>query len=86
MASLNQCLASLARLSLTAPARPAVASTIPKFLLPSATAPLARYASGGGGMRKRPVKKKKVYKTLRTYDLSSIEQFSLCDAMRQVEP
>jgi large subunit ribosomal protein L1 len=37
-------------------------------------------------MRKRPVKKKKVYKTLRTYDLSSIEQFSLCDAMRQVEP
>ena len=91
MASLNQCLASLARLNLTAPARPtAVASTIPKFLLPTATATATvssvRYASGGGGMRKRPVKKKKVYKTFRSYDLSPMEQFSLCDAMRQVLP
>lgn len=34
-------------------------------------------------MRKRP-KKKKTYKTFRCYDLSLIEQFSLCDAMRQV--
>jgi large subunit ribosomal protein L1 len=84
MASLNQCLASLARLSLTAPARPAVARSIPKFLLPSATAPLVRHASGGGGMRKRPTKKKRAYKTFRTYDLSQIEQYSLCDAMRQV--
>lgn len=85
MASLNQCLASLARLSLTAPARPTVAPTIPKFLLPSAT-PLVRHASGGGGMRKKPVKKKRTYKTLRCYDLSEMQQFSLCDAMRQVIP
>lgn len=83
MASLNQCLASLARLSLTAPARPAVAPTIPKFLLPSAV-PLVRHASGGGGMRKRPAKKKKVYKMLRCYDLTPMTQYSLCDAMRQV--
>ncbi|KAJ4288236.1 hypothetical protein N0V88_007426 [Collariella sp. IMI 366227] len=76
MASLNQCLASLARLSLTAPARPSVASTIPKFLLPSAAAtPVVRYASGGGGMRKRPAKKKKVYKTYRSYDLRTMEQY-----------
>ncbi|KAK4137759.1 ribosomal protein L1 [Trichocladium antarcticum] len=84
MASLNQCLASLARLNMSAPARPAISSsTIPKFLLPSA-APLARYASGGGGMRKRPAKKKKVYKTFRSYDMAPMEQFSLCDAMRYI--
>lgn len=33
-------------------------------------------------MRKRPPKKKKTYKTFRSYDLSPMEQFSLCDAMR----
>ncbi|SPQ21528.1 5f4c22bb-8faf-4aa9-9fe1-4552ace7a774 [Thermothielavioides terrestris] len=75
MASLNQCLASLARLSLAAPARPTVSSTIPRFLLPSATAPLVRHASGGGGMRKRPVKKKRTYKTYRCYDLSAAQQY-----------
>ncbi|KAK4122171.1 ribosomal protein L1 [Parathielavia appendiculata] len=82
MASLNQCLASLARLSLVAPARPTVTPTLLKFLVPSATAPLVRRASGGGGMRKRPAKKKKTYKMFRSYDLSQIEQYSLCDAMR----
>lgn len=83
MASLNRCLASLARLSLTTPARPTTAPLIPKFLLPTTTVPLVRYASGGGGgMRKRPPKKKKTYKTFRSYDLSPMEQFSLCDAMR----
>lgn len=35
-------------------------------------------------MRKKPVKKKRTYKTLRCYDLSEMQQFSLCDAMRQV--
>ncbi|KAL2130247.1 hypothetical protein VTI74DRAFT_6705 [Chaetomium olivicolor] len=85
MASLNQCLASLARLNLAAPARPTVSSTIPQFLLPSAAAtPVVRYASGGGGMRKRPAKKKKVYKTFRCYDLSPMQQFTLCDAMRYI--
>lgn len=33
-------------------------------------------------MRKRPTKKKRTYKTLRCYDLSQMQQFSLCDAMR----
>ncbi|KAL2163019.1 hypothetical protein VTH06DRAFT_6855 [Thermothelomyces fergusii] len=84
MASLNHCLASLARLTLASPSRPIVTSTIPKFLLPAATAsPFVRYASGGGGTRKRP-KKKKQHKTFRTYDLSQMEQFSLCDAMRYI--
>ncbi|KAL1836215.1 hypothetical protein VTJ49DRAFT_5422 [Mycothermus thermophilus] len=91
MASLSSCLASMARLSLAAPARPLLlgsatsASTIPKFLLPAAAATTTwhqvRHASGGGGMRKR-VKKKKAHKTFRTYDLSQMQQFSLCDAMR----
>ncbi|GAB1314469.1 mitochondrial 54S ribosomal protein mrpl1 [Madurella fahalii] len=84
MASTNQCLASLARPSLLAPVRPALTSAIPRFLAPSAMASWARYASGGGGMRKRPTKKKKTYKTFRCYDLSPMEQFSLCDAMRYI--
>lgn len=33
-------------------------------------------------MRKRPVKKRKTYKTFRCYDLGPMQQFSLCDAMR----
>ena len=82
MASLNRYLASLARLNLTAPARPTAVPLIPKFLLPTTAIPLVRYASGGGGMRKRPPKKKKTYKTFRSYDLSPMEQFPLCDAMR----
>ncbi|KAK4239389.1 ribosomal protein L1-like protein [Achaetomium macrosporum] len=82
MASLNQCLASLARLSLSTPGRPIITPAIPKFLIPSATAPLVRHASGGGGMRKRPAKKKKTYKTYKCWDLSEVEQFSLCDALR----
>ncbi|KAK3297362.1 ribosomal protein L1-like protein [Chaetomium fimeti] len=84
MASLNRCLASLARLNLTAPARPTTTPSIPKFLLPTTAVPVVRYASGGGGMRKRPPKKKKAYKTFRSYDLSPMEQFSLCDAMRYI--
>ncbi|KAK4189121.1 ribosomal protein L1-like protein [Podospora australis] len=84
MASTTNCLASLARLSLSAPARPTAVSIIPKFLLPSAATPLARHASGGGGMRKKAPKKKKTYKTFRSYDLTPMEQFSLCDAMRYI--
>ncbi|KAK0667025.1 putative mitochondrial LSU ribosomal protein L1 precursor [Cercophora samala] len=84
MASTHHCLASLARLSLSTPTRPTVASTIPKFLVPSVATPQVRHASGGsgGGMRKKPVKKKKTYKTFRSYDLTPMEQFTLCDAMR----
>lgn len=84
MASTTHCLASLARISLSAPLRPTAVSTIPRFLLPSAAAPLARHASGGGGMRKKTPKKKKVYKTFRSYDLTPMEQYSLCDAMRYI--
>ncbi|KAK0727816.1 ribosomal protein L1-like protein [Lasiosphaeria miniovina] len=87
MASTTQCLASLARLSLRAPARPMAISTIPNFLLPSVATPLVRYASkkssgGNNNMRKRVVKKKKAYKTFRSYDMTNMDQYSLCDAMR----
>ncbi|KAK0636144.1 ribosomal protein L1-like protein [Bombardia bombarda] len=87
MASTNQFLASMARLSLATPARPTTVSAIPKFLLPSVATPSVRYASGSGGsggMKKRPVKKKKTYKLFRSYDLSPMEQVSLCDAMRYI--
>ncbi|KAK4168069.1 ribosomal protein L1-like protein [Cladorrhinum sp. PSN259] len=83
MASTSRCLASLARLSLSAPARPTVVSTIPKFLVPSVAAPFVRHA-GAGGMRKKPAKKKKTYKTFRSYDQSEVETWSLCDAMRYI--
>ncbi|KAL2144612.1 hypothetical protein VTI28DRAFT_8823 [Corynascus sepedonium] len=84
MASFNHCLASLARLSLAAPARPTVTSTIPKFLLPTASPSVRHaYSSGGAGMRKRP-KKRRQYKYFKTHDLSQMEQFSLCDAMRYI--
>ncbi|KAK3901414.1 ribosomal protein L1-like protein [Staphylotrichum tortipilum] len=82
MAPPNHCLAALARLSLTAPARPTTTPTIPKFLLPSATAPspLVRYAS----MSKKRTKKRKTYKTFRCYDQSKAKKFSLCDAIRYI--
>ncbi|KAK3942572.1 ribosomal protein L1-like protein [Diplogelasinospora grovesii] len=83
MASTNQFLASMARLSLSPSTRPS-AIAIPNFLLPSITAPLVRHASGAGGMKKRPAKKKKTYKSFRSYDLSPMEQFTLCDAMRYI--
>ncbi|KAK3685139.1 ribosomal protein L1-like protein [Podospora appendiculata] len=84
MASTTRCLASLARLSLSTSTRPSVVSTIPKFLVPSVATPLVRYASGSGsgGMKKKAPKKKKTYKTFRSYDLSPMDQVSLCDAMR----
>ncbi|KAK3370003.1 ribosomal protein L1-like protein [Podospora didyma] len=84
MASTSQCLASLvARLSLRAPARPLAATTIPKFLLPSVATSSVRYATNTA-LRKRPAKKKKAYKTFRSYDLSVMDQVSLCDAMRYI--
>lgn len=87
MASTSQCLASLARLSLTASAKRPTASTIPKFLVPAVATQVACYAKGGGGggnmnQRKKVVKEKKKYKTYRSYDLSPMQQVSLCDAMR----
>ncbi|KAM7214151.1 Ribosomal protein L1-like protein [Rhypophila decipiens] len=85
MASTAQCLASMARLSLSF-SRPTAISRIPKFLAPVAavaTPATVRYASGNSmKTRKRTPKKKKTYKTFRTYDLSPMEQMTLCDAMR----
>ncbi|KAK1779885.1 ribosomal protein L1-like protein [Copromyces sp. CBS 386.78] len=83
MASTQQCLASLARLSLSTPPRAAL-PTIPKFLVPSVGASQVRYAthsSNKGGAKKAP-KKKKQYKFFKSWDMTGMQQFSLCDAMR----
>ncbi|EAA29595.1 60S ribosomal protein L1, mitochondrial precursor [Neurospora crassa] len=83
MASTQQCLASLARLSLSTPTRAAL-PTIPKFLVPSVAASQVRYATNNpnkGGAKKAP-KKKKQYKFFKSWDLTGQQQFSLCDAMR----
>ncbi|KAK3402593.1 ribosomal protein L1-like protein [Sordaria brevicollis] len=89
MASTQQCLASLARLSLAStPTRAALVPTIPKFLVPSAAAVGAsqqvRYATHNSnkGGPKKAAKKKKQYKFFKSWDLSAQQQFSLCDAMR----
>ena len=82
MASATQCLAPLARLSLSAAARPSAAS-IPRFLLPAVpVASQARYAAGGAGAFKKREKKKRVHKTFRSHDLSQLDKFSLCDTLR----
>ncbi|KUI52747.1 54S ribosomal protein L1, mitochondrial [Cytospora mali] len=61
MASINQCLASMARLSLATASRPTIQNTIPKFLAPSIVAQQTRNASGRpSGARKRE-KKKRTY-------------------------
>ncbi|KAK0376804.1 ribosomal protein L1p/L10e family protein [Colletotrichum limetticola] len=80
MASTNQCVASMARLSLSASARP-TASTIPRFLIPS-VAQQTRCASNQGGNKKTDKKKKKLSKDFKTYNVKNCPQFSLCDAMR----
>jgi large subunit ribosomal protein L1 len=91
MATTNQFLASMAKLSLSASSRPSLSSatSIPRFLLPLSGHALtqSRFASGGssqraGGLKKKEEKKKKTYKSYRSYDLSDQEQFSLCDAIR----
>ncbi|KAK4142504.1 ribosomal protein L1-like protein [Dichotomopilus funicola] len=82
MASFHQCLASMTRLSLRAPARPTAAPTIPMFLMPAAATPAVRYATVN--MKKKVVKKKKTYKTFRSYDLTRMDQYSLCEAMRYI--
>ncbi|CAN8096125.1 unnamed protein product [Discula destructiva] len=90
MAATNQCLASLARLSLTASTRPLIQTTtiIPRFLAPAAVAaqqartyaaaPASSQQKGG----KKVVKKKKQYKNYRADRLDKMQQFSLCDAIR----
>ncbi|KAJ9134299.1 Ribosomal protein L1 [Pleurostoma richardsiae] len=79
MATTNQCLASLARLSLTSTVRPS-ATSIPRFLLPSAVSQ-ARHASQKSS-KAANTRKRKQHKAFKVEDLSKVEQFSLCDAIR----
>ncbi|KAH8664473.1 ribosomal protein L1-like protein [Xylariales sp. PMI_506] len=91
MATTNQCLASLARLSITSAARPA-ASSIPRFLAPSITAiqgpTQLRYASSQASARakeKEKLKKKRKMQRHKEYKFAAPsleERYSLCDAMR----
>jgi len=80
MASSSQCLASLARLSLSTPLRnPAI--SLPRFLVPS-IASQCRFASGGGSKKKDTKKKKKHHKTFKVWDKADLVKYSLCDAIR----
>ncbi|KAF6828972.1 50S ribosomal protein L1 [Colletotrichum plurivorum] len=79
MATTTQCVASMARLSLATSARP-TASTIPRFLAPSAAQ--ARCASNHQGGSKKTEKKKKLSKDFKAYRVDKCPQFSLCDALR----
>ncbi|KAL2277486.1 hypothetical protein FJTKL_15403 [Diaporthe vaccinii] len=84
MASINQCLASMARLSLATSSRPTIQSVIPRYLAPSvvAAAQQTRNASGRpSGARKRE-KKRRIHKGFRVDRLDNMQQFSLCDAIR----
>ncbi|KAH8890127.1 ribosomal protein L1 [Thozetella sp. PMI_491] len=79
MAPTTQCLASMARLNLSASTRPS-AATIPKFLVPSVSTTRVRFASQGN----KQEKKKRTYKEYRVYDRSQVTNYSLCDAIRYV--
>ncbi|KAI1764595.1 50S ribosomal protein L1 [Hypoxylon sp. FL1150] len=88
MASINQCIASLTRLSLANPARP-VNATIPRFLAPSVVQTRCKSA-GTVAMRAREREKDKLrkkrkqqrHKEYKYATPSQEEQYSLCDAMR----
>ncbi|KAI1206821.1 ribosomal protein L1 [Annulohypoxylon truncatum] len=86
MATANQCIASLARLSLSAPIRP-INATIPRFLAPSIVQTRCKSA-GTVAMRareKEKLKKKKRQLRFKEYKYatpSESERWSLCDAMR----
>lgn len=82
MTSMNQCLASLARLSLTTPARPTLQSTVPRFLAPAATAHQVRNYAANPQKDKKEKKKRRVHKNYRVDRLDKMQQFSLCDAIR----
>ncbi|KAG7146265.1 50S ribosomal protein L1 like [Verticillium longisporum] len=83
MATSNQCLASMARLPLSAATRPQ-ASALPRFLAPALTQ--TRCASKNVAKirdaAKKDKKKKKLNKDYKSYDPTKFPQFSLCDAMR----
>ncbi|KAI2613345.1 50S ribosomal protein L1 [Hypoxylon sp. NC1633] len=88
MAPMNQCVASLARLSLSTPARP-VNIAISRFLGPSITQTRCKSA-GTLAMRAREREKEKLKKKRRMQRFkeykyatpSQEERYSLCDAMR----
>ncbi|KAI0891254.1 ribosomal protein L1 [Annulohypoxylon nitens] len=86
MATANQCIASLARLSLSAPIRP-VNATIPRFLAPSIVQTRCKSA-GSVAMRARERqklgkgKKRQRFKEYKYATPSEDERHSLCDAMR----
>ncbi|KAH9909519.1 50S ribosomal protein L1 [Xylariomycetidae sp. FL2044] len=89
MASTNQCIASMARLSLSTMTRPSIASAIPKYLAPSINQTRWK-TSGTQAMQARArerekLKKKRKQQRFKEYKYatpSREEQFSLCDAMR----
>ncbi|KAI5461660.1 ribosomal protein L1-like protein [Mariannaea sp. PMI_226] len=80
MAPIDRCLASMARLSLTQLARPAIPS-IPKFLAPAAVQ--TRQASVVR-IKKTTKKKRAIPKDFKRHNLTKrhFPQFSLCEAMR----
>ncbi|KAI0005776.1 50S ribosomal protein L1 [Xylariaceae sp. FL0662B] len=88
LATTHQCIASLARLSLSAPLRPTT-TAIPRFLAPSIAQ--TRWKSGRQSAmlvrsrQKEKLKRKKKQQRFKEYKFatpSKDEQFSLCDAMR----
>ncbi|KAI3400806.1 hypothetical protein diail_2016 [Diaporthe ilicicola] len=84
MASINQCLASMARLSLATSSRPTLQSAIPRYLAPSviAAAQQTRNASGRPSGARKKEKKKRTFKAFRVDRLDKMKKFSLCDALR----
>jgi large subunit ribosomal protein L1 len=97
MATAGQCLASLARLNLCTASRPAL-RPIPRFLAPSLASGAASsrgYAkkpnpnrltskelAERAARKEKALKKKRRFKDFRQSDLSQLEQFTLCDAIR----
>ncbi|KAI1078654.1 ribosomal protein L1 [Whalleya microplaca] len=90
MATTNQCIASLARLSLSTALRPAV-TTIPRFLAPSIVqtrwkvTSSSNYAMQVRERQREKLKKKRKQSRFKEYKYATTsrdEQFSLCDAMR----
>lgn len=92
MATTNQCIASLARLSLSATTRPTATPSLSRYLAPAViqarwksagtTAMQAREREKEKAKRKRKQQRFKEYKYATP---SKEEQHSLCDAMRYVE-
>lgn len=85
MATQSQCLASMARLSLSSSRRPAV-HALPRFLAPAATQQrgAAKTYGKSASSKDDKSKKKNLSREYKSYDPSKFPQFTLCDAMRYV--